>query len=252
VLCIGVILFVNRENRLIIIKAFHILTGSEYVIKGKLTNNTDNAKMMYMGYLDSDDIYADLKIDSAIIVDNKFQFKGKTQYPARAYLSTDLYHVDDVTPEKTAILYLEPRSTVSCVINLENPRDSIKVYNSPTDNDYRYMLTRMKPIDERRTNLFMQRDSIYQTGDTVQIAKLNNEIHIVNNEYLNGWLNTALSLDKNSALAFDSYVSILLGYDTLTAEQLRAIETRFEEVPWYIKQSNSGKRVAKAIEYKKK
>jgi len=237
-----------------IVQAYYILNGSEYVVKGTVTNNTNNAEVMYMSYNNSDDPEKFVwVVDSAKIVNDNFIFEGKTQYPARAYLSTSLYNaVEHRTKEQTAVLYLEPRNTVSCIINLEHPFDSIKVYNSPTDSDLRYVINKMKPIDERIGSIQLQYSLVESVGDITQMAKLRNEFDIVNIERTKDWLSTLLSLDKTSAVVFDDYVSMLLNNEYITKEQFIQIENRFNEVPWYIKNCNSGKRVSKAIESTKK
>jgi len=221
--------------------------GFEYVVKGTVTHNTDSAKMMYMGFLDKEDPLGSLTIDSTAIVDGKFTFKGHTYYPARTYISTDLYSVSNVSPEKTSILYIAPRNEISCVINLKNPKDSIKVYNSPADEDYRYVIKSMKPIDALRSNLFTKVNYAYEIGDTIQIAKLKEDLYIINREYSTEWFNILLSLDKTSAMVLDDYISLLFNNEYLTNEQFIQIEKRFNELPFYIKDCKSGKRVSKMI-----
>jgi len=235
-----------------IVQAYYILNGSEYVINGTVTHNTNNTKWMYMSYNDSEDpnnfIWV---VDSAKIVNDKFTFRGRTDYPTQTYLSTDKESVIYRTKEKTAVLYTAPRNEISCVINLEHPFDSIKVYNSPTDNDLRYMIVRLNPIEKRRDKLWLQMKSVENTGDTVLLSKLRKEFYQINIELTGEILNASLSLGKTSAVVFDNYVSILFNNEYLNIEQYKQIETRFNEVPFYIKDCKSGKRLAKMIKQHK-
>jgi hypothetical protein len=205
-----------------------------------------------MSYNDSEDpnnfIWV---VDSAKIVNDNFTFRGRTDYPTQTYLSTDKESVIYRTKEKAAVLYTAPRNEISCVINLEHPFDSIKVYNSPTDNDLRYMIVRLNPIEKRRDKLWLQMKSVENTGDTVLLSKLRKEFYQINIELTGEILNASLSLGKTSAVVFDNYVSMLFNNEYLNIEQYKQIETRFNEVPFYIKDCKSGKRLAKMIKQHK-
>jgi hypothetical protein len=237
-----------------IVNAYHVINGSEYVINGTVTHNSENADVIYLSYNNSDNPFDFVwVVDSAKIVNDKFTFRGRTDYPTQTFLSTNLYNaVEYKTKEQTAVLYTAPRNEISCVINLEHPFDSIKVYNSPTDEDLRYVINKMKPINDRIGSIQLQYSLAESVGDITQMAKLRNEFDIVNIERTKDWLSTLLSLDKTSAVVFDDYVSMLLNNEYITKEQFIQIENRFNEVPWYIKNCNSGKRVSKAIESTKK
>jgi len=243
--------FVGRES-FKAINAYFIDKGFTYILSGTVTNNHNNAEVIYMCYDDSASPFDNhLVVDSAKIVDDKFRFTGSTYYPARTFISIDKESVFYRSREKTAVLYIEPQVEVTCIINLDHPFDSIKVYNSSSDKDYRYSIEKIKAIDEYGNRLLHKKDSIVSIGDTVRIAKIIEELYQYNIEHTAKYLDILYSLDKNSSVVFDDYVSILANKDCFTTEQLSAIENNFMKVPEHIRDCNSGKRLSRIIEYSK-
>jgi len=236
-----------------IVQAMFYQKGFHYKISGTTLNNHKNEGMMYMAFNESDSPFNNFwVVDSTKIVNGKFEFEGSTYYPVQTYLSTEMEALYYRSAEKTSVIYIEPKKEIKCIIDLEHPFDNIIVYNSPTFEDYRYLVEKMKPMDERRVNLWHKRDSIINIGDTVQTAKLSEELVKLNWDYTSEYLNAVYSLNKNSAVAFDGYVAILICQEYLTSEQLREIEYHFMQVPEYIRNCYSGRRVSKMIEYTEK
>jgi hypothetical protein len=245
--------FVGRETFKAINEYFYE-EGFTYVLSGTVTNNHNNAEMIYMGYNNSTNILLDsLLVDSAKIVNGKFKFKGKTYYPVPVFISPDIHNIYYRSTEKTSVLYIEPQKEVTCIINLKHPFDSIKVYNSPTDNDFRYAIKRMKPFEDYRVRLWHQIDSLEDNkGDTIQIAKLKYENYRFNLEYIKENLDIAYFLsERKSPVAFNYYFLVLIDNENLTTKQLSEIEDNFMKFPEYIRNCKSGKRVSRMIEYNK-
>jgi len=113
------------------------------------------------------------------------------------------------------------------------------------------MLTRTRPVFERRDSIWQKLNYAKMREDTLEIANLNNKFNFAIFESSKTWINSLSDLDPNSAVVLEGYVVFLFRNKYLTDIELRTIEGRFNKLHSYTQQSTMSKSMQDLISFNK-
>jgi len=188
------ILFIscNKPKSRIQISESKIRTS--YSIDGSLKNFHPNT--VYLNKIIENSLYS---IDSASIINDKFQFNGSVDYPERYALTFNNY--------SSAIAFIIENDSIKIVIDFDNMNEPI-ITGSRLNNEFNNYTLSSKKIFKKIEYLFPKFQKARLENDVETLKILNDEMTIIENEYFNF---TYDYLSKNPT----SFVSAMILRDQL-------------------------------------
>ena len=188
------ILFIscNKPKSRIQISESKIRTS--YSIDGSLKNFHPNT--VYLNKIIENSLYS---IDSASIINDKFQFNGSVDYPERYALNFNNY--------SSAIAFIIENDSIKIVIDFDNMNEPI-ITGSRLNNEFNNYTLSSKKIFKKIEYLFPKFQKARLENDVETLKILNDEMTIIENEYFNF---TYDYLSKNPT----SFVSAMILRDQL-------------------------------------
>jgi len=168
--------------------------SNNYVIEGSVKNFHPNT--IYLNKIIENSVYS---IDSASIVNGKFQFKGSVEYPERYALTFNSF-------ASVATLIIE-NDSIKIDIDF-NTLETPIIKGSSLNTEMNNYITSSKKIFKKIEYLFPKFQKARLENDAEELKILNKEMTIIENEYLDF---TYDYINKNTS----SFVSVMILRDQL-------------------------------------